>query len=400
MNKSSISDISQHLKTVTSIVILSSLVACGGESSDSEDTTAPVITLIGDQDVRVLINDTFTDLGANANDDIDGIVAVTTSGTVDTSTKGVYTLTYTAIDTSGNEATLTRSILVDEPKPFITTWKTNNPGETADHQVKIQTHADTAYNYTVNWGDGNTDENVSSDITHDYAVEGTYTITISKDFPRIYFSGSECYKLLTVEQWGETLWTSMANAFEDCNSLQINTVDTPNLKDVTTMNAAFHNAREFNGDLSNWDVSSVTDMNYMFQEASIFTGDLSSWDVSNVESMDSLFNRASAFNADISNWNVSKVTNMDYMFLDATAFNKDLSKWDVSSVTKMLEMFDNSSLSTTNYDSLLIGWSQQQLQSNVSLGASSTQYTSAAAAARNTLASTFNWTITDSGQQP
>ena len=38
---------------------------------------------------------------------------------------------------------------------------------------------------------------------------------------------------------------------------------------------------EFNGDISNWDVSNVTDMNRMFQKSQ-FNGDISNWNVSNV----------------------------------------------------------------------------------------------------------------------
>ena len=37
----------------------------------------------------------------------------------------------------------------------------------------------------------------------------------------------------------------------------------------------------FNGDISNWDVSSVYSMEYMFSN-SIFNKDLSNWNVSNV----------------------------------------------------------------------------------------------------------------------
>ena len=38
---------------------------------------------------------------------------------------------------------------------------------------------------------------------------------------------------------------------------------------------------EFDGDISEWDVSSVTDMKYMFSYSK-FDGDISGWDVSEV----------------------------------------------------------------------------------------------------------------------
>jgi surface protein len=42
----------------------------------------------------------------------------------------------------------------------------------------------------------------------------------------------------------------------------------------------------------------------------------------------------SQFNGNISNWDVSNVTNMHYMFANSQ-FNGNISNWDVSSVTSM-----------------------------------------------------------------
>ena len=45
---------------------------------------------------------------------------------------------------------------------------------------------------------------------------------------------------------------------------------------------------QFNGDISNWDVSNVTKMKWMFFDSK-FNGDISKWDVSNVETDTFLF---------------------------------------------------------------------------------------------------------------
>jgi surface protein len=82
------------------------------------------------------------------------------------------------------------------------------------------------------------------------------------------------------------------------------------------------------------------------------------------------------------------------MFRDASAFNQDISGWNVSSVTDMEYMFDSSALSTDNYDNILIGWSQQALQSDVQFGAANINYCNGAAA-RQSIIDTFGWTITD-----
>ncbi len=42
------------------------------------------------------------------------------------------------------------------------------------------------YDYTVDWGDGVIEDNISGDATHTYSNEGNHTIVISGVFPRIY----------------------------------------------------------------------------------------------------------------------------------------------------------------------------------------------------------------------
>jgi len=84
------------------------------------DTTAPVITLTGNNPVTIELGDTYTDEGATATDE-SGDITVTTSGTVDTSIVGSYTLTYTATDASGNDATaVVRTVnVVDTTAPEV-----------------------------------------------------------------------------------------------------------------------------------------------------------------------------------------------------------------------------------------------------------------------------------------
>ena len=68
---------------------------------------------------------------------------------------------------------------------FITTWKTDNIGSSQDNQITIPTFFGETYDYTVDWGDGTSDENVTGDITHTYASPGTYQVAINGIFPRI-----------------------------------------------------------------------------------------------------------------------------------------------------------------------------------------------------------------------
>ena len=64
--------------------------------------------------------------------------------------------------------------------------------------------------YTVDWGDGTTTDAVTGDATHIYTDAGTYTVSISGDFKRIYSYSdrSNAQKLQSVEQWGDIQWSS------------------------------------------------------------------------------------------------------------------------------------------------------------------------------------------------
>lgn len=101
--------------------------------------------------------------------------------------------------------------------------------------------------------------------------------------------------------------------------------------------------KDFNGDISSWDVSDVTDMEQMFAGNGSFNQDISNWDVGRVVSMESMFQNATAFNQDIGRWNVGHVVNMVNMFANASAFNHDIGGWDVSKVVDMEQIFANAS---------------------------------------------------------
>ena len=151
----------------------------------------------------------------------------------------------------------------------------------------------------------------------------------------------------------------------------------------------------FSGDVSNWDVSSVSDMTQMFANSQ-FDGDVSKWDVSSVTFMPGMFG-GSSFDGDVSNWNVSSVLNMSGMF-QYTRFGSDVSGWNIASVTHMSEMFaETPPMPVATYDALLISWAGQAVQARVSFHAGTSQYSSSAAMARQTLIDAHEWLIVDGG---
>ncbi len=343
--------------------------------------------------------------------------------------------------------------------PFVTTWKTDNPGGSEDNQISIPTSPIESYNYNIDWGDGTTSKNVRGGITHTYAVAGTYQVAISGSFPRISFLGSSWLddtpldnkKLISIDQWGDIRWRSMEFAFLNCTEMDVFAQDTPNFSgvnnlnsmfngcyslvgndffndwnvgNITTMQGLFADCFVFNQDLGTWDVQNARDMSFMFSSAYSFNQDIRNWNVSNVTDMRAMFQNAGAFDQKIGIWDVSKVTDMLNMFLGASIFNQNISSWDVgnvmnmnamfsgalsfdhnignwniANVTDFSDMFRDVSLSTRNYDALLDGWATQTLNNGVVFDGGNSTYCDGEAA-RQALLVNFGWIITDGGENP
>ena len=78
-----------------------------------QDDKAPVVRLIGAADTTIILNSTWTDPGAIAEDDKDGVITnIQVSGTVNVDLVGVYKITYSATDAAGNTGTKTRTVRV------------------------------------------------------------------------------------------------------------------------------------------------------------------------------------------------------------------------------------------------------------------------------------------------
>ena len=82
------------------------------------DTTAPVITLVGNASVTVDCNGTYTDAGATAADVCDGDLTddiVPGGDTVNTAVPGAYVITYNVSDAAGNAAEeASRTVTVED----------------------------------------------------------------------------------------------------------------------------------------------------------------------------------------------------------------------------------------------------------------------------------------------
>lgn len=159
---------------------------------------------------------------------------------------------------------------VTASNPFVTTWKTDNPGTSSNTSITIPTESGSVYNYDVDWNNDGTfdDLGLTGNATHDYGTAGNYSVAIRGTFPSIYFNNAgDKEKFLSIEQWGDIVWTNMGSAFRGCENMILNATDVPNTAAVTDMSNMFEGCRAFNQPLpAGFNTSAVTDMSYMFSE--------------------------------------------------------------------------------------------------------------------------------------
>lgn len=264
--------------------------------------------------------------------------------------------------------------------------------------------------FTILWGDGTIDRNITSGEKYHSFVggTGTYTVQIYANDPIEIGTNypGQAYpdpNLLRIEQWPatgltqlkvrSTKLTTIPNsqppqhggdwswALSGCTSLNCNlsnlvgssatdlysmmlgctsfngSVYNWNTSNVTRFNSLFSICYAFNQPINQWNTSSVTNISQMFYASPSFNQNLNSWQLGNVTNMFRVFGRGVAqtnyaFNGDISNWNTSSVTNMGSLFNGANNFNQDISGWNTGVVTDMSSMFANA----TSFDQDISGW--------------------------------------------
>ena len=258
---------------------------------------------------------------------------------------------------------------------------------------------------------------------------GNWDTSSVLDMSNMFFQATAFNQDLS--DWDTSSVTNMTSMFREAPAFNgaIGTWDTSN---VIFMSQMFQDSINFNQPIGDWDTGNVTTMFAIFTRASAFNQPIGDWDTSNVTDMYAMFMGLRAvtalpnvtliavpmsFNQDISRWDTSNVTTMYGMFLynpeglrslyesqgytnitiqgDTSLkhpFNQNLGNWDISSVTDMTGMFSGSSLSEADYDATLTGWSSQNLQSGVVLGAHSLSYCNSEVA-RQTIIDTYGWNI-------
>ena len=152
-------------------------------SDDDKDSVAPIITVLGDNPATVELGTSYTDAGATA----DTGETVTSSGTVDTSTVGTYTINYSATDAWGNVGTASRTVnVVDTLAPVISSSATFTA---AEDQTSIGTVVATDPSGTVIYSVSGSEMQIGASsgvlsftgdaASIDFETKSTYTATVT-----------------------------------------------------------------------------------------------------------------------------------------------------------------------------------------------------------------------------
>jgi hypothetical protein len=145
------------------------------------DTTAPVITLKGNNPQSITKGNSYVEEGATATDNIDGDLSskiTIDSSAVKINTVGSYTVSYSVSDNSGNTASATRTVkvvpIVDTTAPVITL-------NGANPQSIVKGHAYTELGATAS-------DDIDGDVTSNIIINssavnvnivGTYSVSYS-----------------------------------------------------------------------------------------------------------------------------------------------------------------------------------------------------------------------------
>lgn len=101
------------------ILILTPFIVYG---VNLKNGSSPILSLVGSSNINIEAGTTYTDPGANANDNEDGDLTsqIIITGSVDSNTLGVYSIIYSVTDSDGNTTSLTRFVnVIDTTKPVI-----------------------------------------------------------------------------------------------------------------------------------------------------------------------------------------------------------------------------------------------------------------------------------------
>jgi surface protein len=119
------------------------------------------------------------------------------------------------------------------------------------------------FDATIDWGDGTTGAVIAFDdpnLSHQYAAEGDYEVTIQGTFPNVYFYGNISARNALISVRGAHTWMLLSSAFRGCSHLE-------------------------SLDVASWDTEEVTDFsNFIAYDTALTEIDISRLDLSQMSS--------------------------------------------------------------------------------------------------------------------
>ena len=152
--------------------------------------------------------------------------------------------------------------------------------------------------------------------------------------------------------------------------------------------------------MNEWNTSAVNSLAQCFLSCTSFNQPIGNWNTGAVVSLSQTFYNCTSFNQPLP-WNTANVTSLNETFRLATGFNQNISSWNIANVVNMngfMQSKTNLNYSSANYDALLLGWSSQTVEPNLTPNFGTIKYTATGVPGRNILTGApNNWVITDGG---
>jgi hypothetical protein len=237
----------------------------------------------------------------------------------------------------------------------------NAGGEVTNGKMGLDVDPSYTYDFNVDWGDGNTDSNVTAAIVHQYPDLGDYTIKITGTYPKPVInymaSANEDFGLAMsdIVQWGNQKWKSLKRSFGN-NTIGLGNTDPNNSGGAGKAAYAFKLECVDLPDLSELEADGLVEMFYGCNFLGI--NNIENWTWSNsVDSLEAMFYRCDIWDGDVSAWNV------DYIKTFKSTFHEN-------------RLFDcgNAHFGTPTPLNNLTGWAPGSALSNVDLNFESMFY--------------------------
>jgi len=240
-------------------------------TDNGADTTAPVITLLGDDTVDLTVGDTYADAGATALDNVDGDLTskIATTGTVDTSVAGTSTIAYDVSDAAGNKAAeVTRTVVVNASSDASTTppTDTGTPAPSFMRKSSLGSPSPVIHYYvdTVNGSDSN--DGSAADAAHAFKTLEK-AVSVANGGDTIDMTGTESI----VSTGTPAITVSKAVTIDGQNSTTLNVSGGPSYALLLTGGATIKNFTINKTDAANQNVIGIQANNVTIS-GNTFTG--------------------------------------------------------------------------------------------------------------------------------